>query len=1023
MNYKPLIRKNKRTLKDLSAMLLWLFILIFLIQYTAQAQATNPALDPNFQVPDVWANGTVTQLLPLPENKTLIRGNFEKVQGQPKVGLARLTTDGLLDNSFTADIAHYTIQVMAAQSDGKILIGGYVKTPNGTQQPAVVRLNPDGTPDQSFFIQLGPNAGGFLLTKILVQPDDKFLLVGAFTVRDSPKQNVVRFNANGAPDANFNLTLVPAIPGQTPAEFMQGIGLQPDNKILLSGFFTSVNGEAIEDLVRLLPDGSVDKTFTGVILGGIHTFAFQPDGKILIAGLFNYNSDLSFVLGRLHPNGTFDTSFDAVEEHDPGHTSYFNTVKAMQLLPDDKILIAGFIHKVNGVDKEAPLVRLHAGGTLDNTFDYQMPFTAFNSFRVLPFGMLVAGTFNKTVGGECIHLARLRSNGSEDGSFNVSLQYRTGAYIAAHPDNKILLYGQFYRAGLLDRASLVRLLADGRLDMSFTPRFESKGPLQLYAVNVLPDGKILVGGNFTKVNGQPRPALAKLNPDGTLDNTANFPDFEGYPDLVPEIRSMLVLPDNRVIVSGIFSKVADKARISLARLNSNGTLDESFNPAVDRGAALRMFYQPGANQNAGKIILAGTLRFTEPGGQSFYKVISRLNPDGSLDNGFALDEKAFTSFNSLALLPDAKILLSGRLGANDPSKLFRLDADGHIETSFNVPLHDANERILAIAPQTDGKIIIGGSFTTVNGTSQTNLARLHANGTVDTEFSVNLSSPAFVSSLLTLPDNNMLLGRYALLPGSGNLPAVQKLLLNSVPPPASDQTITFTEIPDKTLGDASFLLTATASSGLPVSFVVVSGPATLQGNQLTLTGAGEVKVKAVQAGNSAYHAAAVEKAFCIKPVKPTITATGNLLAAAEPANPAYTYQWYLGGTAIPGATAATYPALQTGDYTLTVEVGACISETSAVHRVDKAAEPPATQIVLFPNPTRKDLQVKAGAILSDKILFRLVSGAGTLVWQKEAMVVNKQVAEKINIQELSAGLYVLQINTGSGWSSHKVVKL
>ncbi|MGV3588690.1 MAG: T9SS type A sorting domain-containing protein [Adhaeribacter sp.] len=1022
MNYKPLIRKNKRTLKDLSAMLLWLFVLIFLIQYTARAENINPGLDPTFQVPDVWANGTVTQLLPLPENKTLIRGNFEKVHNQSKPGLARLTADGLLDNSFTADVSAYTIQVMAAQADGKILIGGYVNN-NGATQPAVVRLNPDGTPDNSFFVQLTPNANGFLLTKILVQPDNKFILVGGFKVKDTAKQDVVRFNANGTPDAGFNVTLVPEIPNQDPAEFIQGIGLQPDNKILLSGFFTQVNGEAIMDLVRLLPDGTVDHTFTSAIKGGVHTFALQPDSKILVSGWFYDQQGKSFVLARLNPNGSLDNGFDAVEEHDPGYTTYYNAIKAIQLLPDGKILAGGYIYKVNGTEKVAPVVRINSNGSLDKSFNYQMPFSTFAAFRVLPFGILVAGTFNKTVAGECVHLARLHANGSEDGSFNLALQYRTGVYLAQQPDDKILVYGSFYQVGPLDRRSLARLLPNGRLDVNFNPIFESQGPLYIYAVSVLPDGKILVGGNFTKVNGQPRRALVKLNPNGTLDNTSNLPVIEGYPDVVPEIRSILVQPDNRVIISGIFAKVAGKNKVSLARLNSNNTLDESFNPAVDRGAASRMYYQAGANQNEGKIIMAGLLRFTGADGRQFYKTISRLNIDGTLDNSFALDESSFTSFNSFAVLPDGKMLLGGRKGTNDSAKLFLCNANGQLEANFNVTLNSSSARILAIAPQPDGKILVGGYFSAINGSSQTNIARLHANGSVDTDFAANLSSPAFVSSLLTLPDNNIILSRYTLLAGSGDLPAVQKLVFsNNVPPPA-EQTITFAPVPNKTFGDAPFLLSATASSGLPVAFTVVSGPATVQGNQITLTGAGEVRVRAVQAGSDSYKPVALERAFCVNPAKPSITATANLLAFSGNTHTNYTYQWYRNGTTITGATAATYTATRTGDYTLTVSVGSCNSVSSEVQRVNIPEEPETEQIVFFPNPTRQDLQVRATAVAGSKIAFRLIAATGKLVWQKETAVVNKQVAEKINLQLFGAGLYVLQINTGSGWVSHKVVKI
>ncbi len=88
----------------------------------------------------------------------------------------------------------------------------------------------------------------------------------------------------------------------------------------------------------------------------------------------------------------------------------------------------------------------------------------------------------------------------------------------------------------------------------------------------------------------------------------------------------------------------------------------------------------------------------------------------------------------------------------------------------------------------------------------------------------------------------------------------------------SDQTITFGALPDKVYGDAPFALNATASSGLPVSFSVVGGPATLSGNTLTITGTGTVTVRASQAGDSNWNSAApVDQSFNVSRGDQTIT--------------------------------------------------------------------------------------------------------------------------------------------------------
>lgn len=114
----------------------------------------------------------------------------------------------------------------------------------------------------------------------------------------------------------------------------------------------------------------------------------------------------------------------------------------------------------------------------------------------------------------------------------------------------------------------------------------------------------------------------------------------------------------------------------------------------------------------------------------------------------------------------------------------------------------------------------------------------------------------------------------------------------------ADQTIAFGPLADKVYGDADFTLSATASSGLVVSFSLVSGPAQLTGNSVGLIGAGEVVIRASQAGDDNYNPALdVDQAFTVSPKAIQVTADNQTKAEGEP-DPALTYQITSGGTLV-----------------------------------------------------------------------------------------------------------------------------
>jgi uncharacterized delta-60 repeat protein len=179
-------------------------------------------------------------------------------------------------------------------------------------------------------------------------------------------------------------------------------------------------------------------------------------------------------------------------------------------------------------------------------------------------------------------------------------------------------------------------------------------------IAVQPDGKILVGGLFTKLTGQTRNHIGRLHPDGTVDTEFN-PNSDG------EVYCFALQPDGKIIVAGLFNTIAGEPRENIARLNPDGTLDKEFNPGADD------WVFSIALQTDGKIVVGGV--FYELGGQP-RTFIGRLHPDGTVDEEIN-DLDANYDIFALALQADGKIVVGGlfdKLGGQWRSGLARLSS-------------------------------------------------------------------------------------------------------------------------------------------------------------------------------------------------------------------------------------------------------------------------------------------------------------------------------------------------------------
>ncbi|MBT9170635.1 MAG: hypothetical protein DDT18_00979 [Actinobacteria bacterium] len=356
--------------------------------------------------------------------------------------------------------------------------------------------------------------------------------------------------------------------------------------------------------------------------------------------------------------------------------------------------------------------------------------------------IIIGGDFSFVADGVFIsNLARLGLDGRPDTGFNPNLIGRAEG-MAAQTDGRIIVAGSYSSIGGVARNNIARLNPDGSLDTSFNLGANNS----VTPVVIQPDGRILVGGWFTSiiVAGAhiARSHLARLNPDNTLDTRFN-------PSINDHVWCIAVQPDGRIIIGGNFTIVNGVTRVYIARLNPDGLLDASFNTPVSIAPAFIGSVSSIAIQPDGRILIAGW--FAIPGDGVARPRIMRLNPDGSSDISF--NASVNDSIRSIALQPDGRILIGGWFAFVNGivrSCFARLNPDGSLDMSFNpIPIC----RVETVVIQPDGRILVGGNFTAWDGPRNFNMiARFNSDGTTDAGFNPNIAHPWGTISAILLQE-------------------------------------------------------------------------------------------------------------------------------------------------------------------------------------------------------------------------------------------------------------------------------
>ena len=395
-------------------------------------------------------------------------------------------------------------------------------------------------------------------------------------------------------------------------------------------------------------------------------------------------------------------------------------------------------------------------GELDQGFSSATILPAAGVYGLAPQAdgkLLVAGGWSQLGAGGHRYIARLQgTNAAVDESFTATLGSGfIPRCMRILKDGKVIIAGGFATVNSITRNRVARLNADGTLDTSFVDP-QVAGGTEIYAMIVQPDGKIVIGGTFTSVGGGARNNMARLNADGTLDTGFN-------PSPNSTVQSLALLPGGKIMVAGTFYAIAgsaDFARYGIAILNADGTLEPVTMPFAGPAYCTVV-------QSDGKILVGGT--FDLVGGNWVYGLI-RLNANRSLDTTFKPNLNKLPNGNSataktLTLQADGKIIVGGDfravgvdvsqvdengyyltnpdgtfVGSTPRDHVARLNPDGSLDPKFN-PTFGAD--VLSVALQADGRMLVGGNFSTVSGTACQALARFE--NTLPTEkLSVTSSS-------------------------------------------------------------------------------------------------------------------------------------------------------------------------------------------------------------------------------------------------------------------------------------------
>jgi uncharacterized delta-60 repeat protein len=590
---------------------------------------------------------------------------------RPKI--IRLNQNGTIDNSFTIGApTSGDIYDIKLQNDGNCIVAGNFNNYAGqTAFKRVIRLDANGNIDQTFSVG-NMNVYGNLVA-IEMQNDGKILLGGKFQVYGPSMafNGLIRLNTNGGRDTSFT-TIPMDFDYDLKIKYLSNGNIMIMGDYGQLGTINNTNYLAVH---RLMPDGNVDNSYMGHFVGDIYGFKYDiaATGKIYLGTYTNhtitFNDTLFNFLMGADENGYLNTNFLK------GNNSFDKEVRVCKQFQDGNVWIGGKFSYMGNHFSQG-IIKLNSMGNVDSSFTpgYGFPSTKYGVMDILELTnnkILVAGQFTEYNETPTQNIIQLNTDGSIDNSFNFNNSIGSYAIqrIIRQPDSKIIAVAYLYASGPIQDYKVIRLNQDGTIDPTFNTgtgfvyNCTTCNALSKHSVQLDNNGKIVVAGAIIEYNGEVVKKILRLNADGSRDT--NFAYTFGFNN---QVLAIAIQPDNKILAAGLFTEFNNIPVPSIVRLNENGTLDTTFQFPYNsffsiNYSILKFEILPNA-----KIIIS---HGENPNWLNFNGLL-RLNADGSLDSTFTMQSGFEGGINDFTIMQDQGILVGGYLRAFDQTEFNHL---------------------------------------------------------------------------------------------------------------------------------------------------------------------------------------------------------------------------------------------------------------------------------------------------------------------------------------------------------------
>jgi|LakMenE18May11ns_1017448.scaffolds.fasta_scaffold9946565_2 uncharacterized delta-60 repeat protein len=809
-------------------------------------------------------NGTVSDMVLQPNGKIILGGDFSQYDGDDSNNIVRINSNGGIDNTFVVgDGFNDMVRTLALQSDGKVIVGGAFNYYNNIDlyNGYIVRLGANGDMDTRFGYGFDND-----IYSLSIQSDDKILIggeMGVFNIDNDNFLNInalVRFHSDCTFDFSFDYD--ESING-----IVYSIELDSDDKIYIGGYFQEggapyllnyfgrINNSILEYpytyTVEACVQPLIDETITYVVgsmtpLTGNETYSFQriQNPSITVCGNIvptypsniieyvainsyvdceeAYTSNYKIVVFEDCLGDFSSTPFWVVDNRfEIGDIFYVDSViqqmgilflkfaaTIIDVIPwsggtgpfgdvwdyiqpinyvtylscDDAIEANGLIYEANSCISSGTTYPLIHTAYYDYTTilipTENSPVNVISNYLPIgPYEFISGGTpeIYSTIkiadNGDCeLGLSKISPNGILNENFNDGGFGSGNTFVyttVEQPDGKLLVGGNFEEYDGLPMNNFMRLSSNGNIDGTFVigDGFDDI----VWALVLQSDGKILVGGDFNEYNGVVTGNLARLNSDGSLDDTFLLNGFNYT------VRAIAVQIDGKIVVGGEFTP-------QILRINSDGTPDTTFNPSNFNGNVHTInietirntpFYVTNSPATYTENIIVGG-QFSSYSGTNVGGIV-KLSPIGNIlpdfGNGFNQDTGGTPRVNKIVQQPDGKLIVIGGSDGHDlrdynetwiPQNIVRLVKVNNryvIDQTFTTqnwddsPIGGLGGSAFALTVLPNDKIMVGGLFTYYgdNNTGHTtsSLIRLNSDGTLDTTFTFEISAVTYTTQLLS----------------------------------------------------------------------------------------------------------------------------------------------------------------------------------------------------------------------------------------------------------------------------------